>query len=274
MKISNIFKEHKCVVSCEIFPPKKSDGVEAVLDTAKKIAALKPGFISVTYGAGGTGALGDITADIAGEILGFGATPLAHMTAHENISVTTSKFAKKGIENILVLKGDDTPSDKYAYAKDLLADLNGKGFCLGAAAYPEGHVSQHNPFTCINHLRQKQDAGAEFFVTQLFFDNKIFYRFRDLALAAGITVPISAGIMPIMSKAQVARMVFLCGASLPAPIIKLVNKYGESGDCLAKAGIDYALSQMQDLKNNGVEGIHIYTMNKPEVAEYCMKGLC
>jgi len=277
MYIAELFKRGKCVISCEIFPPKKSDGITGVLQTVKTLAGLNPGFISVTYGAGGSGALGDITADLAGEVSKAGAIPLAHITAQaaddSDISVTTGKFKARDIKNILVLRGDEVKNGKYQYAKDLLNDLKDKGFCLGAAAYPEGHISVEDPYRCINHLRQKQDAGAEFFITQLFFSNDIFYRFRDRAGSAGITVPISAGIMPILSKAQIARMIFMCGASLPAPIIKLINRYGEEGDSLAKAGVDYALCQMQDLKSNGAAGIHIYTMNKPRIAEHCMAKL-
>ena len=147
------------------------------------------------------------------------------------------------------------------------------GFCVGGAAYPEGHLTCDDLPTSVKHLKQKQDAGAGFFVTQLFFDNDYFYRFLELADAAGITVPITAGIMPFMSKQQITRMVFTCAASLPSPVIKILARYEDDPESLRQAGIEYACRQLEDLKAHGAEGLHVYTMNRPDVARACMSAL-
>ena len=268
-------------MSLEIFPPKKSDDISTVLTCVKDMARLKPDYISVTFGAGGKNAGTSLTAEVATTIKAkHKIEPLVHLTASGVEDVSIEEFVasckKNKIENILALRGDDKTSEKYKYAKDLIKDLKAvKNFNLSiaAAAYPEGHITSQDLNLDIEHLKQKQDAGADFFITQLFFDNEIFYRFLEKAKAKQITIPISAGIMPIMSKSQIERMIYMCGASLPSSIIKLVNKYGESGEDLIRAGVEYATKQMQDLIKNGVDGIHIYTMNKPFIAEYCMKRI-
>jgi len=190
-----------------------------------------------------------------------------------NVSDIMDSLEKKAIQNVLALRGDEITAGGFEYAKELIAALSERGFCIGAAAYPEGHISCDSLSDDIAHMKQKEESGADFFVTQLFFENDIFYKFLDKARKAGIGAPISAGIMPILSRSQIERMIFMCGASLPSKIIKIINKYGESGESLMKAGVEYSLTQMQDLCDNGVQGIHIYTMNKPYIAEFCMSGL-
>ena len=185
------------------------------------------------------------------------------------------------MENVLALRGDlpqgtnasDAARAEYPYAKDLIPALVDAGFCVGAAAYPEGHITCENLELSVEHLKQKQDAGASFFVTQLFFDNECFFRFREMADRAGITVPITAGIMPFMSKQQISRMVFMCGASLPSPVIKLLAKYEDNPDALREAGIEYACRQLEGLRDAGADGLHIYTMNRPSVARAAIEAL-
>ncbi len=157
------------------------------------------------------------------------------------------------------------PAD-FRYACELIPRLKEVGLCVGAAAYPEGHIDCLDPRENIRHLRAKQDAGADFFITQLFFNNDDFYRFREAAESAGVTAPISCGIMPFLGKSQIQRMVFLCGSSLPAPIIKLLAKYEDDPASLRQAGIEYACNQLVDLGRHGVDGLHVYAMNQPDIA--------
>jgi methylenetetrahydrofolate reductase (NADPH) len=278
MKISELYSPGKTVVSFEIFPPKKESGAETVYETLHSLGALQPDFISVTYGAGGSSREGNITAQISQYIKSECKTEsLAHLTCAEmtaaDIDFIAADLKGRGIGNVLALKGDAAAAGGFRYAKDLLAALKKYGFCLGAAAYPEGHISCESLADDMDYLKQKQDSGADFLVTQLFFSNDIFYRFFEKARAKGITLPVSAGVMPILSKPQLQRMIFMCGASLPSPIIKLVNKYGAEGESLVRAGVEYSCRQMQDLCDGGAEGIHIYTMNKPFIADYCLRNL-
>lgn len=277
MKIADLYRTDKTIVSFEIFPPKKDSDIETIYAAIEGLTALKPDFISVTFGAGGAMHGNAVTSEIVRQIRDkHGIEALSHLTcagADKSIDGTVLELKLKGIENILALRGDAVPNGSYRFAKDLITDLQGRGFCIGAAAYPEGHIDCDSLDIDILHLKQKQDAGAAFFISQLFFDNTLFYRFWEKARKAGITVPVSAGIMPILSKSQIARMIFMCGASLPAPIIKLINKYGDEGESLIKAGVEYSLNQMQDLADNKADGIHIYTMNKPFIAEYCIQNL-
>ena len=241
MRVDEVFKQAAsqgtAPVSFEMFPPKG----ELTLDTARKVAGnlckLSPSFVSVTCSAGGSGN-GATTAPIAHMITNEFDTPsVAHLTcvgrSHADIAAKIDEYRTAGVENILALRGDlpagatedDKPASDYAYARDLIPELVDAGFCVGAAAYPEGHIACEDLNLSVEHLKQKQDAGASFFVTQLFFDNECFYHFRELADKAGITVPITAGIMPFMGKSQISRMVFMCGASLPSPVIKILAKY-------------------------------------------------
>ena len=288
MRVDEIFRKAHGTgtrpVSFEMFPPKGELTLERAHEVASKMTALKPDFISVTYSAGGSGNKG-ATAQIASMISREFNTPsVAHLTC---ISLTHAELAEKiagfhaaGVENVLALRGDvpeGAPTgpgcSEFRYAKDLIPELVDAGFCVGAAAYPEGHIECDDLARSVEHLKMKQDAGASFFVTQLFFDNEYFYRFREMAAAAGITVPITAGIMPFMSKQQISRMVFMCGASLPAPVIKLLARYEDDPDALRQAGIEYACRQLEDLDAHGVDGLHVYTMNRPSVARAAMSAL-
>ena len=210
---------------------------------------------------------------------------VAHLTCmsltREQLAARVEEYRAAGVHNVLALRGDrptpespacGAPSD-YAYAAQIIPTLVEAGFCVGGAAYPEGHLECEDLATSVRHLKLKQDAGASFFVTQLFFDNEVCYRFLDLAEKAGITIPITCGIMPFMSRAQISRMVFMCGASLPSPVIKLLAKYEDDPESLVKAGIDYACRQLVDLRDHGVDGLHVYTMNRPSVARAAMGAL-
>ena len=215
----------------------------------------------------------------------FDTPSVAHLTCvgrtHADIAAKIDEYRTAGVENVLALRGDlpagatedDKPASDYAYARDLIPELVDAGFCVGAAAYPEGHIACEDLNASVEHLKQKQDAGASFFVTQLFFDNECFYRFRELADKAGITVPITAGIMPFMGKSQISRMVFMCGASLPSPVIKILAKYENDPESLQAAGVDYAARQLCDLKEHGADGLHLYTMNRPAIDHYGAPGV-
>ncbi len=281
MRVDEIFKQAKALgetpFSFEMFPPKGELTLDRAREVAGGLAELKPSFISVTCSAGGSGN-GATTAPIAGMIADELDTPaVAHLTCvgrtREDVAEKIAEYRAAGVENVLALRGDlpktedgSVPASDYAYAKDLIPELVEAGFCVGAAAYPEGHITCDNLELSVQHLKQKQDAGASFFVTQLFFDNECFYRFRELADCAGITVPITAGIMPFMGKSQISRMVFMCGASLPSPVIKILAKYEDDPESLKAAGVEYAASQLEDLKAHGAEGLHLYTMNRPSIA--------
>lgn len=275
--IANIFKQAREAgsqpVSFEIFPPKGEMNVDAAREVVSQLSQLAPDFISVTYSAGGSGnkrATSDIASMIQGE---FDVPSIAHLTcagaSKESIAAAVDDMKGKGIANVLALRGDlpeGCELSDFRFAKDLIPVLADAGFCVGAAAYPEGHIDCDSLRLNVEHLKQKQDAGASFFVSQLFFDNDCFYRFREDAERAGVTLPITAGIMPFMSKQQIQRMVFMCGASLPSPIIKLLARFEGDPQSLRQAGIEYACRQLTDLQEHGVDGLHVYTMNKPEVA--------
>ena len=286
MRIDSLFAAARAAgtipVSFEMFPPKGELTLERARAAAEKLCALKPDFVSVTCSAGGSGDSG-ATADIAQMISrDFGTSSVAHLTGigltHAGLAARITTYRAAGVENVLALRGDlpqtgDAPSGDFSYAADIIPALVDAGFCVGAAAYPEGHIACDSLAESVRHLKLKQDAGASFLVTQLFFDNDLFYRFRELADAAGITVPITCGIMPFMSKQQVTRMVFMCGASLPSPVIKLLARFEDDPDGLMRAGIDYACDQLVDLAEHGVDGLHVYTMNRPSVARAAMQAL-
>ena len=260
-------------LSFEIFPPRGDLTEVEARRVAGELVELNPAFISVTYSAGGSGNSG-ATTKVASLIQNeLGVPSVAHLTCQgltrAMLEEKIAEMRAAGIKNVLALRGDprpDAPQGDFAYAADVIPVLREAGFCVGAAAYPEGHVTCTSLEDDIAHLREKQDAGAQFLVTQLFFDNEDFFRFRDLAARAGITAPITCGIMPFMSKNQVSRMIFMCGASLPSPIIRLLNRYEGDDEALRRAGIEYAAAQLRGLRDAGADGLHVYTMNKPAVA--------
>ena len=260
-------------LSFEIFPPRGDLTEVEARRVAGELAELDPAFISVTYSAGGSGNSG-ATTKVASLIQNeLGVPSVAHLTCQgltrDMLEEKIAEMRAAGIKNVLALRGDprpDAPQGDFAYAADVIPVLREAGFCVGAAAYPEGHVTCASLEDDIAHLREKQDAGAQFLVTQLFFDNEDFFRFRDMTARAGITAPITCGIMPFMSKNQVSRMIFMCGASLPSPIIRLLNRYEGDDEALRRAGIEYAAAQLRGLRDAGADGLHVYTMNKPAVA--------
>ncbi|HHV50468.1 MAG TPA: methylenetetrahydrofolate reductase [NAD(P)H] [Candidatus Avimonas sp.] len=275
MSIAEIFKKKSTVYSFEVFPPKKTSSIDTIYSTLDELQGLKPDFISVTYGAGGNPA-DSSTCDIASVIKNkYGIQPLAHLTcvnnSRQDIMVILQRLKENGIENIMALRGDINPDvppkTDFRHASDLVEFIKQNGdFHISGACYPEGHVESENLIQDILNLKKKVDAGAEHLVTQLFFDNSAFYSFVERARIAGINVPISAGIMPVVNKNQIERMVTLTAASLPAKFTRMLSKYEHHPEALRDAGIAYAIDQIVDLVSNGVQGIHLYTMNNPYVA--------
>ena len=278
MKISELFKKEKTVLSFEVFPPKKTSGIESIRAAIDQIAVCSPDYISVTYGAGGNIA-NTFTRDIAAHITNdCKIEAMAHITCvnntKEEVLTVLDGFADAGIENILALRGDINPDippkTDFSHASDMISFIREHrkydNIGISGACYPEGHTQAESLADDILNLRKKVDAGAEELITQLFFDNAFFYDFREKAKIAGINVPISAGIMPVTSKSQIERMVTMCGASLPQKFVRMVTKYEHRPDALIDAGIAYAADQIADLLSSGVDGIHIYTMNNPYVA--------
>ena len=279
MKISEILKSDDCTISFEIFPPKKQEEIENIEPIAKELKKLNPDFVSVTCGAGGSGGK-NTTIEVASILKNkYDIESMAHMTCIaatlDNIKKNINFICNEKIENVLALRGD-IPKDMdknqiisdYGFAYELICDIKKySNLGIGAAAYPEGHIDCEDFDLSVAHLKEKQDCGAEFFVTQLCFSNDYIYKFLDKSAQKGINAPITLGIMPMMSRAQVERMIFMCGVTLPSPLIKIINKYSENEEDLFKAGIEYAAEQIRELKKNRVDGIHIYCMNKPEVAK-------
>lgn len=274
MRIKDIFNK-KTVFSFEVFPPKKTSSIDTIYKTIDELHDLEPDFISVTYSAGGSGN-GGLACEIASRIKETGITPVIHLPCinytREEISTTLDEIKSRGIENILALRGDINPDipqkHDFLHASDLITFIKSKGdFDIAGACYPEGHPDSENLFDDIMNLRKKVEAGADHLISQLFFDNNYFYEFREKAMLAGINVPIEAGIMPVVNKNQIERMVTTCGASLPNKFVKIMQKYEHNPDALRDAGIAYAVNQIIDLAANGVDGIHLYTMNNAYVAK-------
>lgn len=276
MKISELFKDSdKTIFSFEVFPPKKDSPIESVYSKLEEICALKPDFISVTYGAGGTGGHSR-TAEIASKIKNdFKVEAVAHLTCvnstRADIDANLEVFKEYGIENILALRGDFVegvePKKDFLHASDLCGYIKSKGdFDIAGACYPEVHSESKDEVEDVLNLKKKVEAGTEHLISQLFFDNSAFYRFYERTKIAGINIPIEAGIMPVTNKKQIERMVSMCGASLPAKFSKIMQKYENKPQALRDAGIAYAVEQIVDLIANGVDGIHLYTMNSPYVA--------
>lgn len=283
MKLKELFREKKPTLSFEVFPPKSSDTYESVKIATEGIAKLAPSYMSVTYGAGG--GTSDYTVDIAANILkNYGVTPLAHLTClssgKDKIAGVLKSLKENGIENILALRGDipadSDPAEKreYRYAYQLVEDIKKHGdFCIGGACYPESHTESHNSDDDIKHLKEKVDAGCDFLTTQMFFDNSILYSFLCKILKAGIDVPIVAGIMPVTNAKQIKRICELSGTYLPRRFKSIVDRFGDNPDAMKQAGIAYATEQIIDLLANGVNNVHVYSMNKPDVAESIKNNL-
>lgn len=276
MQIAKLFENKKTVLSLEVFPPKKTSSIDTIYTTLDELEGLHPDFISVTYGAGGNS--GDtVTCEIASAIKHkYGIEPLAHLTCMNDtkaeISQVLDRLEANGIENILALRGDInpdiSPTNEFHYASELVAFIKERGgFHISGACYPEGHIASDNLVTDILNLKKKVDAGAEHLISQLFFDNSYFYSFLEKVRIAGIEVPIEAGIMPVVNKAQIERMVTLCGASLPVKFTKMMQRFEHSPEALRDAGIAYAVDQIVDLISQGVDGIHLYTMNNSVIAK-------
>ncbi len=286
MKIIDIIREDRLSLSFEVFPPKKESSYESVRTATEEIAALKPAFMSVTYGAGG--GTSRFTLDIAKNIKErFNIPMLAHLTCvssdRETVRQRISDMQEAGIKNVMALRGDLTPelenSDRskwdYRYAYELINDVKASGadFCIGAACYPEVHPESASQREDIDRLKEKVDCGVDFLTTQMIFDNSLFLNFMYKIREAGITVPVLPGIMPITRANQVERAIKLSGSFMPYRFRSLVDKFGSDPAAMTQAGIIYATDQIIDLYANGITNVHVYSMNKPEVAAGIMRNL-
>lgn len=276
MNIQRLFESKKVVYSLEVFPPKKTTSIDTIYNTLYGLRGLRPDFISVTYGAGGSEAQKNKTCEIASLIKSeYQIEPVSHLTCvgstKQDIMEFLDRLKAEGVQNILALRGDITPGNDvidFEHASNLAAFIKNydDSFNISGACYPEGHCDSANLDQDIENLKKKVDAGVTHLVSQLFFDNNHFYEFMDKVEKVGIHVPIEAGIMPVINKAQIERTVSMCGASFPVKFSKLLNKYAQDPIALKDAGIAFATEQIIDLINNDVRGIHLYTMNNVETA--------
>ena len=276
MNIQRLFESKKVVYSLEVFPPKKTTSIDTIYNTLYGLRGLKPDFISVTYGAGGSDTQKNKTCEIASLIKSeYQIEPVSHLTCagstKQDIIDFLDRLKAENVHNILALRGDITPENgviDFEHASDLAAFIKkyDDSFNISGACYPEGHCDASSIDEDIENLKKKVDAGVTHLVTQLFFDNNNFYTFMDKVEKAWIRVPIEAGIMPVINKAQIERTVSMCGASFPVKFSKMVNKYANDPIALKDAGIAFATEQIIDLINNDVRGIHLYTMNNVDTA--------
>lgn len=280
MRIKDIFKE-KTVFSFEVFPPKKTSPIDVIYTTLEELRDLSPDFISVTFSAGGSGN-GGYAIDVASKVKEYGITPMIHLPCinytKDEIKATLTAIQENGIENILALRGDINPDippkTDFAHASGLISYIKSMGdFDIGGACYPEGHVECAHKDEDIRHLKEKVDAGCDFLTTQMFFDNSIYYNFLYRIREAGITVPVLAGIMPITNPKQVGNAVKLSGTIMPARFISMVDRFGDNPEAMKQAGVIYACEQILDLISNDCTHIHVYTMNKPDVAKMILDSL-
>ncbi len=284
MKIAELLTKETPMLSFEVFPPKTETSFESVRAATEEIAELKPSFMSVTYGAGG--GTSKYTLDIAKNIKELHGVPtLAHLTCvsstKETVHQRINEMKAFGIENVMALRGDipselegaDRSKWDYTHAIELVHELKNEGFCIGGACYPEIHPESVNQKEDIKHLKEKVDAGCEFLTTQMFFDNNLLYNFLYKIREAGITVPVIPGIMPITNANQVERAIKLSGSFMPQRFKSLVDKFGTNPDAMKQAGIAYATDQIIDLYANGITNVHIYSMNKPDVAQKIQSNL-
>ena len=283
MRITDIISDKRPSLSFEVFPPKSTDSFDSVMESTMKIADLMPSYMSVTYGAGG--GTSRYTADIASHIKARGVTALAHLScissSPSEIDRLLSDLEARGIENILALRGDkpkDAPiatgHEGYKYASELITRIKEKGsFTVGGACYPEGHPESESLTKDIDYLKAKVDAGCDFLTTQMFFDNDILYNFMYRLLRRGVDVPVVAGIMPLTSKSQIERITAISGNALPQRFLRIVDRYAGSPEAMKQAGIAFAIEQVIDLYANGINAVHIYSMNKPDVAKAIRDGI-
>ncbi len=286
MKLSKLFGQDRLSLSFEVFPPKTDTAFESVKAATEEIAALRPAFMSVTYGAGG--GTSRYTLDIAKNIKeSYGVPTLAHLTCvsstRETVKERINAIKAAGIENVMALRGDipkemegaDRSAWDYRHAAELVRELRSSGvdFCIGGACYPEVHPESASQAEDIRYLKEKVDAGCSFLTTQMFFDNNLLYSFLYKIREAGITVPVIPGIMPITSATQIARALHLSGSFMPRRFHALVDKFGSEPKAMTQAGIAYATDQIIDLYANGIKNVHVYSMNKPEVARAIMRNL-
>lgn len=285
MNLSNVFKDDKVTLSFEVFPPKPTANFDSVYASAMKVAELKPDYMSVTYGAGGS--TRSNTFRIAADIQEKYEVPvISHLTCvgatNDELKNTLDEMKNAGIKNILALRGDrpkdftGEPFTDFHYATELIAKIReytGDYFCIGGACYPEGHPECDTKSEDIEHLKEKVEAGCEFLTTQMFFDNNIYYNFLYKIRDKGINVPVTAGIMPITRATQVANAISMSGSNVPERFKNLVDHFGSNPAAMQQAGIAYATDQIIDLVANGVKHIHVYSMNKPEVVSGIMNNL-
>lgn len=283
MKIRDILSQDRVTVSFEVFPPKAGLPLDSVMACTQRISLLKPDFCSVTYGANGGASMNTVA--IAGHVQkNCGVTALAHLTGiastKESVKEKCAELKALGVENILALRGDMpkddsfVPSRDFPYASDLMAEIRRQGdFCIGGACYPEGHVESEDKFHDIETLRIKQEAGADYLISQMFFDNDIFYNFMYRLRDAGVTLPIIPGIMPLTAYKQIKHIKQISGTNLPAQLLAIADKFHNNPEAMQQAGIVYAANQIIDLVANGVKAFHLYTMNKPEIVEGIMMNL-
>lgn len=280
MKINSCLKKtDNLSLSFEVFPPKNSSNFESILSAAEKIVSLKPTFMSVTYGAGG--GTSEYTLSVASDIQSLGVTAIAHLTCvgatADSITQKLASAEKSGIENILALRGDlpeEYREGEFRHASDLIEFIKSHGdFCVGGACYPEGHPESQNQKKDIENLKLKEAAGCDFMTSQMFFDNNIFYNFMYKVRDAGIKVPIIAGIMPVTNSKQIARICKLSGTYLPGKFRQIVDRFGDNQKAMSQAGIAYATEQIIDLFANGINAVHVYSMNNPDVACNIMKNI-
>ena len=281
-KIMEILNDGRIHLSCELFPPKQGAELQNSLEIVNRIAAVKPSYMSVTYGAGGSTV--GYSAALAKEVQDNGLPALAHLTCVKADEVKITEVLQQlqghGVNNILALRGD-IPADmqgdhqgRFAHASDLMRFVKEQGdFCVGGAAYPEGHPESGSLEQDIENTKYKVEAGVDFLVTQMFFDNTILYNYMFRLLRAGINVPVIPGIMPCINAAQIQRMVTMCGAKFPEKFQKIVHRYGDNKAALFDAGMSYCESQIIELLANDVEGIHLYTMNNVRVAKRLTEGI-
>ncbi|MBR0062885.1 MAG: methylenetetrahydrofolate reductase [Oscillospiraceae bacterium] len=286
MRITEIYRKGAVPISFEIFPPKGELAESDVRSVLTSLADTKPAYISVTCSAGGSSGSENKTSELCRITeREFGIASAAHITCvnstRAEVDAAAESIRSAGITNMLALRGDrreGCATTDFRFGAEIIeylrSDQRNDGICIGAGCYPEGHVECLDLDEDIAHLREKQDAGAEFLISQLFFSNSSFYDFIEKARAKGVTLPVDAGIMPIMGKSQVTRMIFLCGASLPSDVVKMLYKYESDPESLIRASLERTVRQIDELIASGAaDGIHLYTMNKPSVAKYIMENV-